>query len=339
MALRKGRVTLVAQWLIAAVVIGFAVRELARQWQGVAPALTGLRLDWLAVLGSGVLVLATYLILVEAWRATLRVWAESLPYSTAARIWFVSNLGKYVPGKVWQIAAMGAMAQKAGVSAAAAIGSSLIVNLVSVIAGFAVIAVTAAGRVGTVVATQPSRSGSHATEIAVIAVAVAGGIALLLAPVAVPRLATLAGRVTGRSIPIPQVPPRAIWVAAASTVASWLLYGIAFAVFAHGVSPRATGNASSYIAVYTGSYLAGYLALFAPGGVGVREAVLVLAMPRFGLASAADAAVIAITSRLWLTILEILPGLLLFRRRAKQNARDQQSMNDGEDRSHTSESA
>ena len=55
--------------------------------------------------------------------------------------------------------------------------------------------------------------------------------------------------------------------------------------------------------------------MFAPGGVGVREAVLVLAMPRFGLASAADAAVIAITSRLWLTILEILPGLLLLQRR------------------------
>jgi len=147
--------------------------------------------------------------------------------------------------------------------------------------------------------------------------------ALLLAPVAVPRLASLAGRVSGRNIAIPRVPARAIWVAAASTITSWILYGLAFALFAHGVSPRATGNASSYIAVYTGSYLAGYLALFAPGGVGVREAVLVLAMPRFELASAADAAVIAITSRLWLTILEILPGLLLFRRRTAQSVRDQ----------------
>ena len=89
------------------------------------------------------------------------------------------------------------------------------------------------------------------------------------------------------------------------------------------MTPRATGNASAYIAVYTGSYLAGYLALFAPGGVGVREAALVLAMPRFQLASATDAAVIAITSRLWLTILEIVPGLLLFRGSSTQNARDQ----------------
>lgn len=318
----KRRVTLVAQWLIAAVVVGFAAREVALQWRAVAPALRDLRLDWIKVGASGLLVIATYLILIEAWRATLRVWTESLPFAAAARIWFVSNLGKYIPGKVWQIAAMGAMAQKSGVSAAAAIGSSLLVNLVSIIAGFAVIALTAAGRVGAVVS-QSQASASRSTEIAVIGIAIAGAVALFLAPIAVPRLATLAGRVTGRPISIPRVPPRAIVVTAASTFASWLLYGVAFSLFAHGVSPRATGNAFSYIAVYTGSYLAGYLALFAPGGVGVREAVLVLAMPRFGLASAADAAIIAITSRLWLTILEILPGLLLFRRRTAQNSRDQ----------------
>jgi hypothetical protein len=322
LALRTGRITLVAQWLVAAVVIAFAARELARQWRDVAPALQGLRLDWIRVLGSGILVIATYLILIEAWRATLRVWSETLPFAAAARIWFVSNLGKYVPGKVWQIAAMGAMAQRRGVSATAAIGSSLVVNLVSVLAGFAVIAMTAAGRVGSVISAQATESAARSAELTVIAIAVAGGAALVLAPVAVPRLAALAGRVSGRGVVIPRVPARAIWVAAGSTLASWVLYGIAFSLFAHGVSPRATGNASSYIAVYTGSYLAGYLALFAPGGVGVREAVLVLAMPRFNLASAADAAVIAITSRLWLTILEILPGLLMLRRRTAGNAQD-----------------
>jgi hypothetical protein len=304
------------------VLIVFAGRELARQWEDVAPALRGVRLDWWRILASGAVVVATYLILVEAWRATLRVWSESLPFGTSARIWFVSNLGKYIPGKVWQIAAMGAMAQKSGVSAAAAIGSSLVVNLVSIIAGFAVIALTAAGKVGAAVS-QSSNAQGDTAELVVIAIAVLGGVGLLLTPVVVPRLAMLAGRISGRAIAIPRVPARAIWVASASTIASWLLYGIAFSLFAHGVSPRATGNASSYIAVYTGSYLAGYLALFVPGGVGVREAVLVLAMPRFNLASAADAAVIAITSRLWLTVLEILPGLLLLRRRKVTTARGQ----------------
>jgi hypothetical protein len=315
LAFRKGRVTTVAGWLLAAIVIAFAARELARQWQDIAPALAGVRFDWTRILGSGALVVATYLVLVEAWRSTLRAWSESLPFADAARIWFVSNLGKYVPGRVWQIAAMGAMAQQRGISPTAAIGSSLVVNLVSIIAGFAVIAVTAGGKLTAAVGLPPTADGSRVTEIVIVSLAALGIASLALAPFVIPKLVALAARVTGRNLTIPRVPPRAIWIAAVSTVASWVLYGIAFAWFARGVSPRVTGNAWSYIAVYTGSYLAGYLALFAPGGVGVREAALVLAMPRFQLASAADAAVIAITSRLWLTVLEILPGLLLLRRR------------------------
>ena len=277
------------------------------------PALARLDPSWALVIGSGVIVFVTYLILIEAWRATLRAWAEPLAFATAARIWFVSNLGKYVPGKVWQIAAMGAMAHQERVSAATAVASSLLVNVVNIVTGFAVIAFTSAGQIAAAVGTADGR-GARATEWAVVAIAVAGGVALVLAPLAIPRIAALAGRVTGRSVAIPSVPHRAVWTVAVTTTVAWLLYGAAFAVFAYAITPRATGTAVSYVAVYTGSYLAGYLALFAPGGVGVREAVLVLAMPRFGLMPAPDAAIVAIASRLWLTVLEIAPGLLLWKR-------------------------
>ena len=329
MASRKGRITLAVQWLLAAVVIGFAARELARQWHGIAPALAGVRLDWPRIVASGVLVLATYLLLIEAWRSTLRAWSQSLSFGEAARIWFVSNLGKYVPGRVWQIAAMGAMAQRAGVSATAAIGSSLVVNLVSIIAGMAVIAMTAGERIADVVGLDGAGGSGGATRLTVIGIAVLGVLALAAAPYVIPKLVALAARVTGRALSVPHVPPRAIWIATATTVVSWLLYGVAFAWFARGVSPVVTGNAWSYIAVYTGSYLAGYLALFVPGGVGVREAALVLAMPRFHLATAADAAVIAITSRLWLTALEILPGLLLLQKRGGVERRPADHTEDG----------
>jgi len=224
---------------------------------------------------------------------------------------------------------MGAMAQRAGVSPAAAIGSSLVVNLVSLIAGFTVIASTAGGKIADVVGLDAAREGSGTAQLIVIAIAIGGAVALAVAPFVIPRLVTLAARVTGRSIAVPHIPPRAIWIATASTVASWLFYGVAFAWFARGISPRVTGNAWSYIAVYTGSYLAGYLALFAPGGVGVREAALVLAMPRFQLATAADAAVIAIASRLWLTALEILPGLVLLRIRNGVEGRPADTTDDG----------
>jgi hypothetical protein len=325
LAARRRSVLRVLQWAIAAAVIGFAAREVARQWNDVGPALSSLHPRWEWILVASVIVLGTYLLLIEAWRATLGIWAQRLNRSEAARIWFVSNLGKYVPGKIWQIAAMGALAQRAGVSATAAVGSSLLVNLASILTGFAIILGTGAREIASTVA---GGSGERAIRLAIAGIAVAGGLALALAPFAVPRLAALTARLTRRPLVVPQVPAGAVWIAAVATAAAWAAYGVAFAIFANAISPSTTGNGSAYIAVYTGSYLAGYLALFAPGGVGIREAVLILAMPRFGLASAADAAVIAIASRLWLTLLEIIPGLFFLARRAARERRPADSTNE-----------
>lgn len=292
------------------------MREVARQWDDVSVTLAAIEPRWGRLAASSVTVLATYGLLIQAWRLTLGAWDARLPFATAARIWFVSNLGRYVPGKVWQIVAMGALAQRERVAAGAAVGSSLIVNVVNLIAGFAVILCTGAREIATAIATGGGAS-ERAVQATIVAIAVAGVLALAVAPVAVPWGARAVMRLTRRTFPLPHVPARAVWLTAASTAAAWVLYGVAFALFATGITTRAAGTVPAYTAVYTGSYLAGYLALAVPGGIGVREGVLVLAMPRFGLASETDAMVVAVTSRLWLTLLEIAPALVFLARRSR----------------------
>jgi uncharacterized membrane protein YbhN (UPF0104 family) len=119
------------------------------------------------------------------------------------------------------------------------------------------------------------------------------------------------------------LPPRALVAALVGTSAAWLLYGVAFRWFSLGVGVGGTGGLASYTAAYTLSYLLGYLVLLAPGGIGVREGALVASMTQLGLASVGEATVVAVTSRLWLTALEVAPGVLLVafgagRRRAQQ---------------------
>jgi len=77
----------------------------------------------------------------------------------------------------------------------------------------------------------------------------------------------------------------------------------------------ATGSLAQYTAAYAVSYIIGYLVFLIPGGVGPREFALIAALTSMGLANPKEAAVIAVTSRLWLTVLEILPGLLYLARR------------------------
>jgi hypothetical protein len=220
----------------------------------------------------------------------------------------VSNLGKYVPGKVWQIGAMGVMAERAGASPAAAIGSSLVINLVNILTGFAVTLV-AGSRAVEIPGIAP---GTARALVATIAVVGLGG--LLVVPSVLPWVGARAGKMLGREIPAPAIPRRAIVIAMVGTAVAWVMYGVAFALFVRGILPRPTGATSAYVAVYTGSYLVGYLALLVPGGLVVRESTLVLLMPRFGLADAGTALVIAAASRLWLTVLEVLPGLFYLAR-------------------------
>ena len=61
-----------------------------------------------------------------------------MSFADAARIWSVSNLGRYVPGKVWQIGAMTTMAERVGVSPIAAAGSAILNTVVNIATGFLV---------------------------------------------------------------------------------------------------------------------------------------------------------------------------------------------------------
>ncbi len=294
------RRTTLVRMIFAVLAIGAVVwagRDIATQWRGFRDSGGHLSLHPLPILGSGVLVLIAYAVLIQTWRAMVSAAGERLTLRSAAYIWFVSNLGRYVPGKIWQIGAMGVLAQRAGVSPAVAIGSSLVVNLVNLLVGFGVAIVTGAEFTG-------------ARGIAyVLALALVAGIAAL--PLGMPWAAKIAGRISGRSITIPTFPARSLWLTALGCCVAWLAYGFAFRMLVAGVLGSAPGRATSYIAAFTGSYLLGYIALFSPGGIGVREGALSVMLKQVALPVAGSAGIIAIASRLWLTVLEVLPGLIL----------------------------
>jgi uncharacterized membrane protein YbhN (UPF0104 family) len=84
----------------------------------------------------------------------------------------------------------------------------------------------------------------------------------------------------------------------------WLLYTGAFWLFVTGLgfSVPALSTASAFAA----AYVLGYVMVFAPAGLGVREGFLVaLLSPQMGAASAGAVALIA---RLWMTLVEVVPA-------------------------------
>lgn len=296
----RKRLWFAVQVAFVAAALWYAARALGGQWDAFRQRVAELSPAWSLALASATLVLVAYALLIETWQVMLRAWGGALPYHEAARIWFVSNLGKYVPGKIWQIAAMSVMAKEQGVSALAATGSSLVVNLANVCSGLLIVLATGVWIPGV-------SAGPGLMRGTMMAAALLVGLAALEA--VLPRAAALAARLTGRPVEVPRIPARALWAAVIGTAVAWVLYGLAFRLLAEAIGAGAGGAVPSYVAVYAASYLVGYLTPLAPGGIVVREAVLVQGMVRLGLAGEANAWLLALASRLWLTILEVAPGV------------------------------
>lgn len=62
------------------------------------------------------------------------------------------------------------------------------------------------------------------------------------------------------------------------------------------------------LAVFPTAYLLGYIAFFAPAGLGVREGSLIFFLTPL---AGPMATVLAVLARLWTTVVELVPALLL----------------------------
>jgi hypothetical protein len=299
------------QLAIVAFVLWRAAVKLGGDWSEVRASSGALAPDWIRVALSMLLVLATYALLVHAWRVLVAAWGSRLGFVDAARIWSVSNLGRYIPGKLWSIAAMGMLARRVGVSPAAASGSAIVGTLVNLAAGFAVLLVAGSRVLPTLV---------PGYERAASALTVAVTVALLALPLLVGPLGRVAARLLRRDAAALVVPAPTLWLVVAANVVAWVGYGLAFRVFAGALALGSAGNWLDYLAVFTGSYLIGYLVLVAPGGIGVRELAMAESLRALGLAGPGEAWLLAITSRLWLTVLELVPGLLFLARDAARRS-------------------
>jgi uncharacterized membrane protein YbhN (UPF0104 family) len=281
---------------LVAALVGAALWALRGQLPAVREVAARVHPRWGLVTLAGLIVLLTYALLIEAWRRVLAALGASLGFGIGARIWFISNLARWIPGAFWQLGAMTEMTRRRGVPVTLSTSAAIIITIVNLFTGLAVATAF--------MATTPTML--HTRGRVIVA---AGALTLVLMPVLAPRLVALARRLTGRELVIPRLGMRPMVVAAASTTVAWLAYGVAFWIMTRAVLPGEWRDLPGCIAIYTASYLTGLLNP-APAGVGAAEGMMVLLAPQLGVATTAEAAVLSIVVRLWRTVLEILPGLV-----------------------------
>ncbi|HTT67039.1 MAG TPA: lysylphosphatidylglycerol synthase domain-containing protein [Gemmatimonadales bacterium] len=285
---RRWRLAL--ELVVAVVVVALVARTIAANWDSFRALhfTLVLRPAWLAL--SVVSLALVSALQIESWRRLLAGWGQRLRFAAGARIWFLANLGRYVPGKVWSVAGMVVLAEREGVQRWASAASAVAVQAVGI--GTAAALVAAA----TPHAYSPVR-------VAAAALLGLGTVALLAWKGALPRV----GRLVGAAGEWRALPAGAVFAGAALTLLSWGVYGFAFWALGRGIGLPPVLPLADAAGVFALGYIVGLLALFAPGGIGFREATfLALLTPYLG---GGGALALSLASRLELTLTEAAAGL------------------------------
>src|SRR5579862_801002 len=116
--------------------VGAAV-YMARAIRSYGPTLTRtpITLSWGPLIVASVVWYVSFIQLVQSWTASLVWWGWRLRWGVGLRVFFFSNLARYIPGGIWQFAGLAALAMDAGGSPLDASAAVLLLQLVLLITG------------------------------------------------------------------------------------------------------------------------------------------------------------------------------------------------------------
>ncbi|GAC1439598.1 MAG: lysylphosphatidylglycerol synthase transmembrane domain-containing protein [Mycobacteriales bacterium] len=269
--------TRVAFLVVAVVVIVLTVR---RQGAGLGDALA--RTGLAAAVGSLVAVLAGLFASAMVWRALLIDLGSRLSMRTALHVFFLGQLGKYLPGSVFAVAVQMDLGRSQGVARSRVATASLMFMGVLVSTGLLVAAVA-------LPLTSPASLRHYFWVLAVLPAGLA-----CLAPPVLTRLVCAGLRLLRRDsldrpLSWPGVGTAVVWA-----MGMWTAYGVHILLL---LLPQRTAGSASLPLLSLGGYAlawtVGFLFLLAPAGAVLRETVLVLSLAPVlhGAAATAVAAV------------------------------------------------
>lgn len=275
-------------FVVAAVTAAVVAVALERDAVGAALRQT----SWGPVLLAVGLSMVTVLFAALSWRSVSAGLGSPLGVRDASVVYLVGQVGKYLPGGVWNLVASAELGRDRGIERRRTVGTMLLAALVSAVVGGLLVLLTLPGTGGT-----PLEERGWLAWLAPLVV-----VAVL--PVVLNRLLAVLLRLT-RQAPVPErIGGAAVLVSALWALASWVAVGLQVLVLAVSVGGD-LGMPLLRLSVggYALAWIVGFVLVFLPAGVGAREAVLALVLaPALGTGGAL---VVVLLSRVLLTVADL----------------------------------
>ena len=256
----------------------------------------------LRLLGGAVIAQCAYFL------ATVVTWQKALLYATGKTVPLTEslsqvlmvNFGKYIPGKVWGMAARGKRLSEAGYDLEEITRASYLEQVLLLLTGFALGFLAAALNFG------------NPLYWLGFAVAAAGIVLFRYDDKIIGKLAQVIPRARGllRFFEV-RIGALAILKLSAGYLLVWLFLTCAFMFVCSSIIDveLSFGSGVIFILSLTAGFLAGFLALFAPGGAGVREGVGAALLT--SIVTLEEAVLLMLLFRVWIVAAELLAGAVV----------------------------
>jgi len=282
----------VAFVLVAAGLGGYAVIS---QWAQVKTDLG--KLGVVAIGEALVSVLVAWFAMMMVWRILLAASGSRLPVRGASRVFFVGQLGKYLPGSVWPVLAQMELGRAYRVPRQRSATVAVLAMVVSLASALLV-----------ALATLPFL-GSGTTAGYRWAFLLVPVLLLCLHPrVLNPAIGRLL-RAARRPEPEQPLSGRAIAAAMGLGCLTWVLAGLHIWLLVVRLGATAGHSLPVAIGAFAFAWSVGFVIVFAPAGAGVRELILIAALTPV-LHSAGAATVVALVSRLVTILADLIAAAL-----------------------------
>ncbi len=286
-------------WLpigLGAIAIGLAIGALATDWQQITAAVREIGVT--AMLASGVAALLGVAVVVLLWVQVLAGLDAPVPLLTAVRVFYPSQLGKYLPGALWPVLAQMEFGRRRGISRRRILSANVLMLVISLAVGLVIAA-----------ACLPTTS-AEALRRYWWTFAFLPLLILLLVPRVVPGVVDWIFAKLGREPLNARLPVSASLRASGWSLLNWVGLGLHIYLLAR---PFGASGAQAALAATGGMALAvcaGILFIPAPAGAGIRDVILILILtPSIG---ATHALAVALLSRAMLILIDLLlAGLAL----------------------------
>lgn len=293
-------------YLIIAVLMGFLFWNIFRNWEEIRSF--PWRFEYINLLALLIFTALIYPVNILSWHLLTRAMDINLSFVSNAKIWMFSNLGRFLPGRVWQYPTRVYLLSREGVSKSQAIA-------VVVMEAFFILLTGSLSVILVVLFGELPLSGE--VKIIFSSIAIVFLLLIVYSKGLFRKVLLLLSKVSKKelNLNIASVPlefiPQIIFVFLLQFVVS----GVILFILASSATDLDLTLLPVFIGVYALSWLLGYVTLITPSGLGVQEASIVALlsfMMPFPLAS-----VIAIFFRIILFLSEasVLALLLLSKRR------------------------